>query len=348
MIAARYTQGGGFAVADAVEPFAEKGGLVIEVEAASICGTDLKILKHGHRKLRDGQTITLGHEFVGTIRETGGGTHGFRVGERVGVAPNIGCGHCGMCLQGMGNMCPSYSAFGIDRDGAHAPLVAIPAAAVEQSLVIPLPEGIDAKAATLAEPLSCVVAAQRATRIDHGDTVVIYGAGPMGLLHVMLAAAGGAGRIVVADRNDERLKLARDLGAADTVNVATRSVREWVTEHGSVGIDVVIIAVPVPEIQSEAMDILAPLGRLCLFAGWPRGTSGVPLDTNPIHYKSLVVTGTTGGAPRDYIAALKLIGSGRVDVKRIVSNVFSFADMAAAYDVAASGTALKVVIASQP
>jgi threonine dehydrogenase-like Zn-dependent dehydrogenase len=112
MIAARYTQGGGFAVADTAEPVAEQGGLVIEVEAASICGTDLKILKHGHRKLRDGQTITLGHEFVGTIRETGGGTHGFRVGQRVGVAPNIGCGHCGMCLQGMGNMCPSYSAFG--------------------------------------------------------------------------------------------------------------------------------------------------------------------------------------------------------------------------------------------
>jgi threonine dehydrogenase-like Zn-dependent dehydrogenase len=142
--------------------------------------------------------------------------------------------------------------------------------------------------------------------------------------------------------------LSSELGAADTVKVPTRSVREWAAEHQPAGIDVVIIAVPVPEIQSEAMDILAPLGRLCLFAGWPRGTTGVPLDTNPIHYKSLVVTGTTGGAPRDYIASLKLIGSGRVDVKRIVSHVFAFADMKAAYDAAASGTALKVVIASQP
>jgi L-iditol 2-dehydrogenase len=191
------------------------------------------------------------------------------------------------------------------------------------------------------------VAAQRATRIEHGDTVVIYGAGPMGLLHVMLAKAGGAGRIGVADRNDERLTLARELGAADTVNVTTRPVRDWAAEHVPAGIDVVIIAVPVPEIQSEAMDILAPLGRLCLFAGWPRGTSGVPLDTNPIHYTSLVVTGTTGGAPRDYIASLKLIGSGQVDVKRIVSHVFAFADIAAAYAAAASGTALKVVIASE-
>ncbi|MFM1996190.1 MAG: hypothetical protein RLZZ111_577 [Planctomycetota bacterium] len=348
MIAARYTQGDGFAVADAPEPTAEPGGLLVRIDAASICGTDIKIVNHGHRKLRDGQTITLGHEFVGTVVELNGPTNGFTIGQRVGVAPNIGCGHCSMCMQGMGNMCPSYSAFGIDRDGAHAPLVAIPRAAIEQALVIPLPEAVDPRAATLAEPLSCVVAAQRATRIEPGDTVVIYGAGPMGLLHVMLAATSGAGRIVVADRNPARLNLARDLGAADTVNVAERPVGDWAREHAPGGVDVVIIAVPVPEIQAEALEILAPLGRLCLFAGWPRGTSGVALDTNAIHYKSLLVTGTTGGAPRDYVASLKLIGSGRVDVRRIVSHVYSFADLAKAYAAASSGTALKVVIAVQP
>jgi len=168
--------------------------------------------------------------------------------------------------------------------------VSIPRAAIEQALVIPLPEGVDPQAATLAEPLSCVVAAQRAARIDPGDTVVIYGAGPMGQLHVMLAATSGAGRIIVADKNADRLALARTLGAADTVNVAERPVGDWAREHAAGGVNVVIIAVPVPEIQAEAMEILAPLGRLCLFAGWPRGTAGVALDTNAIHYKSLVVT----------------------------------------------------------
>jgi L-iditol 2-dehydrogenase len=348
MIAARYTQGGGFAVADAPEPVAEPGGLVVRIDAASICGTDIKIVNHGHRKLKDGQTITLGHEFVGTVVEVNGPANGFAVGQQVGVAPNIGCGHCPMCMQGMGNMCPSYSAFGIDRDGAHAPFVAIPRAALEQALVIPLPEGTEPEAATLAEPLSCVVAAQRATRIEPGDTVVIYGAGPMGLLHVMLAATSGAGKIIASDRNPARLALARELGAADTVDVTERPVRDWAREHAPGGVDVVIVAVPVPEIQAEALEILAPLGRLCLFAGWPRGTAGVPLDTNAIHYKSLVVTGTTGGAPRDYVASLKLIGSGRVDVRRVVSHVYSFAELAKAYETAASGTALKVVIAAQP
>jgi L-iditol 2-dehydrogenase len=344
MIAARYTQGGGFAVIDTPEPIAERGGLVVRIDAASICGTDIKIVNHGHRKLRDGQTITLGHEFVGTIEEINGGDNTFRVGQRVGVAPNIGCGHCRMCIQGMGNMCPSYSAFGIDRDGAHAPRVAIPPAAIEQSLVIPLPDGIDPRAATLAEPLSCVVAAQRASRIDAGDTLVVYGAGPMGLLHVMLAAASGAGRVIVADRNPQRLALARDLGASDTVNVTEQSVGDWVRMNSPEGVNLVIIAVPVPEIQAEALELLAPLGRLCLFAGWPRGTAGVPLDTNTIHYKSLVVTGTTGGAARDYVESLELIASGRVDVRRVVSHCFPFHDLARAYETAAGGAALKVVI----
>lgn len=170
----------------------------------------------------------------------------------------------------------------------------------------------------------------------------------MGLLHVMLAATSGAGRIIVADKNPARLTVAREFGAADTVNVGERPVREWAAEHAAGGVNVVIIAVPVPEIQAEAMEILAPLGRLCLFAGWPRGTAGVPLDTNAIHYKSLVVTGTTGGALRDYVASLKLIGSGRVDVSRVVSHVYPFADLAKAYATASSGTAFKVVIAAQP
>jgi L-iditol 2-dehydrogenase len=163
----------------------------------------------------------------------------------------------------------------------------------------------------------------------------------------MLAAAGAAGRVVVADRNPGRLARARDLGAAETVNVGERSVGDWARTHAPGGVDVVIVATPVPEIQAEALEILAPLGRLALFAGWPRGTAGVPLDTNAIHYKSLVVSGTTGGAPRDYVAALRLIGSGRLDVTPLVSRVFPFSGLAAAYAAAAGGDALKVVIAAE-
>jgi len=108
----------------------------------------------------------------------------------------------------------------------------------------------------------------------------------------------------------------------------------------------VITAVPVASLQNEAIGMLAPFGRLCLFAGLPKGTGDVPLDTNAIHYKNLYVTGMTGGAPRDYRDALKLIGSKKIDVSRVVSHVCPLNEVAHAYDLAVSGKGMKIVLGS--
>jgi threonine dehydrogenase-like Zn-dependent dehydrogenase len=345
MLAAQYTQGVGFAVRQTQAPQVADDELLVRVEAASICGTDVKIIRHGHRKLREGQTITLGHEFVGTIEKVGARVRGCREGQRVGVAPNIGCGRCAMCARELGNMCPDYSAFGIDRDGAHASHVQVPAAAIAQGLVIPLPEGLTAAQAALAEPLSCVVNAHSTTRIAEGDFVLVYGAGPMGLLNVMLAANGGAARVAAVDLSDERLAKARQVGARDAINSASSNLVEWVRDQtGGRGVDVAIIAAAVPSLQQEALALLAPFGRLCLFAGWPKGAGAVPLDTSPVHYKNLVVTGSTGGSAADYQAALELIASGRIDVSQIVSHIFSLQQLQEAYDVALSGKGMKVLL----
>lgn len=345
MIAAQYTQGAGFNIRAVPEPAIEPGELLLRVEACSICGTDVKIIRNGHRKLRDGQTLTLGHEFVGTIHRVGAQVKGYAVGQRVGVAPNIGCGRCEMCARGLGNMCPNYSAFGIDRDGAHAEFVRIPAAALAQGLLVSVPEAVSLTAATLAEPLSCVVNAQVGAGVRAADVVVVYGAGPMGLLHVMLASISGAQRVIAVDLHDDRLALARRVGATDAINASRQSVVEWVRQNtGGRGVDVVITAVPVPQVQQEAISILAPLGRLCLFAGWARGAAAVPLDTNPIHYKSLHVTGSTGGSVSDYTAAMKLIASGRIDVTQIVSHTFTLGELADAYAVALAGEGMKIVM----
>ncbi len=345
MLAARYTQGGGLAIEKVAVPAIGDDELLVRVEAASICGTDVKIIRHGHRKLTDGQTITLGHEFVGRIEEAGPRVHGFEVGMRVGVAPNIGCGSCEMCARGLMNMCPDYEAFGITFDGAHAEFVRIPHAAIAQGSVVPLPGNVSALEATLAEPLSCALNGVRASRIDVGDAVLVYGAGPMGLLNMMLAGISGASRIIAVDLNDSRLEAARQIGATDVVNSTKQSVRDWVAEQTSGrGVDVVILAVPVPQLQQEAVEILAPFGRLCLFAGWANGTAGVTLNTNPIHYRNLVVTGMTGGSPRDYRDALKLIARNTVDVTPIISDAFHLSELDRAYERAQSGEGMKIVI----
>jgi len=140
MLAATYQQGGAFAIREVPIPRIGRDGLLLRVRAASICGTDLKIVRNGHRKLADGQCIVLGHEFIGTIEQVGADVTGYPVGQRVGVVPNAGCGHCDACIRGQANYCPKYTAFGIDRDGSHTLFVEIPGRFVAQGNVIPLPK----------------------------------------------------------------------------------------------------------------------------------------------------------------------------------------------------------------
>jgi L-iditol 2-dehydrogenase len=307
----------------------------------------VKIVHNGHRKLSAGQTIILGHEFVGTIEEAGAGVTGFPIGTRVGVAPNIGCGRCELCGRGLMNMCPDYSAFGINRDGSHAEFIRIPAEAIVQGNVIPLAAEVSPVDAALAEPLSCVVNGLRVARLEAGDLVLIYGAGPMGLLNLLLALASSASRVFVVDPNRARLKTARALGASDVFDPAQGAVKNWIADQTRKrGVDVVITAAPVRQIQQEAVGLLAPFGRLCLFAGLPNGSPTAELDTNAIHYKNLVVTGMTGGSPQDYRTALKLIAARRVDVRQVVSHVLSIRDVGRAYELALSGQGMKIVLAA--
>lgn len=348
MIAAQYTQGKGMSFGEVPRPEIQDDELLLRVEATAICGTDTKMARQGHRKLRAGQTIIPGHEFVGTIEQAGARVAHFTPGMRVGVAPNIGCGNCEFCGQGLMNMCPDYSAFGIDRDGAHTEWVRIPASAIAQGNVIPMPDSVPSIEAALAEPLSCAINGVRVCSIKPGDVVLIYGAGPMGLLNQMVAQISGAARVLMVDLNDSRLKKSLTLGASAVFNSSTGSTKEWVaaqTNHR--GVDAVITAVPVRQVQQEALGLLAPFGRLCLFAGLARGEGGVELDTNAIHYKNLIVTGMTGGSPRDFRAALQLIASRRIDVRQVVSHVYPLSDVEQAYKTALAGEGLKILLTAE-
>ncbi len=179
----------------------------------------MKIVRSGHRKLPDGQRIVLGHEFVGVIEQVGSRVAGYRAGQRVGIAPNAGCGQCPACIRGKANYCPAYTAFGIDRDGGHAACVRIPSRFITQGNVIDVARrGLRHARPSLLEPFSCVVNGVRSSRIELGDTVVIYGAGPIGLMHVMLCRAAGAAKLIVIDIRADRLQRARSLGCDLALN----------------------------------------------------------------------------------------------------------------------------------
>ncbi len=345
MIAATYTQNVGYRIEDVPVPEIGAEELLVHVMASSICGTDLRIIRNGHRKLSPGQKLVLGHEFAGVVAKVGSGVRQFHVGQRVGVAPNMGCGQCEECIRGLPNMCPDYTAFGITMDGAHTEYVRIPSTAIVQGSVIPLPDQVPFEQASLVEPLSCVVNANRASRIEPGSVVLIFGAGPVGLMHLMLARLCGAATLVVADVQPDRLQRAAELGATAVVNSAVEDVRDHLMQlTARRGADVVITACSVASVQEQALGLLAPFGRLCLFGGLPKDNSRVRFDTNLIHYRQLIVTGVTGGSPRDFRAAMRLLAGGRIPIDRVVSHRFAQHDMAAAFDGALGGEAMKVVL----
>jgi threonine dehydrogenase-like Zn-dependent dehydrogenase len=347
MKAAVYTQGAGFAVQDAPVPAINEDELLLKVVSASICGTDTRTIGNGHRKLGAGQRLILGHEFAGVLEQVGSRVQGYRTGMRIGVAPNIGCARCAMCVRGLPNMCPDYEAFGITFDGGLAEYVRIPAGAIAQGSVVPLPDGLSWEHAPLIEPLSCVVNGIRASRVGLGDTVVIFGAGPIGLMHLALARHSGAARVVVADVQGGRLAKARELGATETVLGDAAEVRRHVLAlTGGYGADVVITACPVREVAEQAPELLAPFGRLCLFGGLPKDDPYIRLDANLVHYKNLFVTGVTGGSPCDFRTALALIAANIVPLKAVISRVMPMDRMEEAFRLALGGEA-KIVLQAE-
>ncbi len=349
MIAATYTQNKGYQIEERPVPEISEDELLVRVVTSSICGTDIRIIKNGHRKLSDGQCIVLGHEFAGVVERRGHRVPPVYVkGMRVGVAPNIGCGTCALCARGLYNMCPEYSAFGINIDGAHAEYVRIPAAAIAQGGVVPLPDTISFTEATLIEPLSCAVNGVRSVNIQFGDVVLVFGAGPIGLMHIMLARNSGAGKVLVADLHDHRLERASAAGADVLINSSREDVQGRVLAlTGGAGADVVITACSVADVQRQSISLLAPFGRVCLFGGLPKDGSMVEFDTNLIHYKNLIVTGVTGGAPQDYRAAMSLIAGKRVDTRQLLSHLYPRNAMSQAFESALTGETMKVAISSE-
>jgi L-iditol 2-dehydrogenase len=334
-------------VEEVAEPDIGDDDMLMRIRAASICGTDLRIFRHGHFKIPEGQRRVLGHEIAGEIAQVGRLVAGYQPGMRVTATPNIGCGRCEFCRDGYNNMCPDYEAFGISIDGGFQEYMRVPAMAIRGGNIFPIPDQVGFQEAALTEPLSCCYNGLRSVRTSHDDVVLVIGAGPIGAMHVMLSRIAGARKIMAADIRQDRLDKMAEFGADVTINSATTDLKEAVMRetHGR-GADVVITAVSVAEVQAQAVELLATHGRVNFFAGLGKNTR-VPMDTNRIHYKGLHLVGTTGSTNSDYFKCLALVGEGRVDLKKLASATFPLAEIKRAFEYAASGQGLKTLITSE-
>jgi len=331
------------------KPSAPPGGLLVKVKACAICGSDVRNVAAGGSSHGFTLPRTLGHEIAGVIEEVGPGVEGYEVGQRVVLAVVIPCGRCPYCLSGHHNQCEAKEAISYQYDGGFAEYVVAPEPLVRQGGVLPIPEGIDFYEAALTEPFSCALNGQELSQVGLGDTVVIIGAGPVGNMHAMLARARGATRIILAELMPERLAKAREIGAADTyVDSGQEDLKEVVMRvTGGRGADVVIVAAPSGQAQVQAINIAARRGRVNLFGGLPKGRSEITVDANVIHYRELFVHGTSDSTFLHMRAILDLMAAGRVNAKPLITKVLPLSRYQEGFELARSGSALKVLLSPE-
>lgn len=324
-------------------PEIDASEILVRVGAASICGTDLRIVR-GKKTKGVRYPSIIGHEFAGEVVQVGDEVTSFQNGDHVAVDPVLPCGGCYYCLNGMENVCQNRVAIGYEYDGCFAEYVRIPAAFISQGNVIRLPMSMPFTSGALAEPLSCVINGQRKLDITVGDTVVIIGSGPIGIMHMMVAKASGASTVIVSEPNRMRRQTVEDFGADVTVDPQEQSLKDVVMKQtNGLGADVVILAIGNPNIVNEAFSIARKGGRVSLFAGFSKGDMP-QVDVNLIHYNELVVVGASALQRRDMKTAVNLIASGAVDVGRLVTDTFPLEQIEAAFKKAESGEAIKVVL----
>ena len=325
-------------VKDREIPSPKDGEILVQVKAGALCGTDLRIARRGHGSIREGEERILGHEVVGIIAKKGASVEGFEEGMHVAVAPNYGCGRCSYCIRGLTHHCPETRAIGITVDGGFAEFMLVPQKAVTQGNVMVIPDTVDFVSVSFVEALACVVHGFLPLQVGFEDRVLIYGAGPIGLMFWELCRHAGAKEVWIVDLSLERLKVAEGKGAR-TILSGKESVKETV---GSA--DVVIVAAPSPEAQKEALEIAGTYGRINFFGGLPPQIKEVSLPSNLIHYKELLVTGTTRSNNFHFRYALDLLVSQTLDLSYLVTHVLPLEEIEKGLQLMESQQSLKVVL----
>ena len=293
-------------IEDVAPPALKPGEVRLRIEAALTCGTDLKVFKRGYHAKMIVPPAVFGHELAGAISELGEGSSelGWKMGDRVVVANSAPCGGCFHCRASQENLCEDL----LFLNGAYAESIAVPARLVQKNLLRLKPE-THFRDAALVEPLACVVQGVEDTQLRAGPNVLVIGAGPIGLMFVVLAKNLGC-HVTVAGRRAPRLEAAQRLGANQVVDIGDGSglvtkVREATKTH----FDAVIEAVGQPVIWEAAVHLVRKGGTVNFFGGCPSGTT-ITLDTTLIHYSNLTLLASFHHTPRTIRRALEFIETG--------------------------------------
>jgi L-iditol 2-dehydrogenase len=332
-----------FKATEVAKPEIGDNDILLQMKKAAICGTDMRILAGTKTKGVRYPSI-IGHEMCGLVCEVGKNVKGFEVGEKVSIANVIPCHSCHSCLTGRENACLNRKAIGYEFDGGFAEYVLIPGIAIESGNVVKLPEDVSFEEGALIEPLSCCIRGLKNAGTGFNDSVLIVGAGPIGLMHLQLSKIVGAKKVIVSEPIQSRREKAEKLGADLVVDPTKENLAEIVMrETDGLGMDVIVMAIGVPAIINSTLKLCRKGGTVNLFAGFA-GTGESTIEVNTIHYNEINVNGSTAYKREDYFEAADMVKSKKVNLKEIVTHTFKIDDFQDAYEVCKSGAGLKVLI----
>jgi L-iditol 2-dehydrogenase len=296
-------------------------GILLKVKACGLCGSDLRTYHSGHANVRP--PWILGHEIAGVVAEVGKEIQGYKIGDRLAVAPPVYCGRCIFCRQGEYDLCLNMKEIAQHWPGGFAEYMII----------------------TISEPLSSCIKAQEIGRVEVGESVVIIGAGPIGCFHTEIAHTRGVSKVMIMDILEERLELAKRFNPEVVIDsTGPGYISKVLKETDNLGADVVIVACPSKKAQIESLEMVRKGGRVIFFGGLPHGKSQVFLDTNLIHYKNLRIYGSNTFTPRHHKLAIEMIAEGKIKANEYITDVFSLQEYQKAIKVLELGKALKVVL----
>lgn len=290
------------------------GEVLVKIGAATTCGTDFKTFRRGHPRLIREVPAPFGHEMAGTVAAVGPEVEGFFPGDRVVVGNSAPCGQCFSCRQGSLTLCEDL----LFLNGAYADYILVPARIVRANLH-PIPDTLSFSTAALSEPLACVLNAFEKVSPKAGESVLLIGSGPMGVLFVQLAKLYGTPLTAMA-RDPEKLNNLKRLGAQEVISLTQEEkplekAREVLNEGR--GADIVIEAVGLPETWELAVDMVRPGGRVCFYGGCAKGTS-VHLDTYRLHYEELNLFGVFHHTPSFFKKAVAMLSEEKIKPEGLV------------------------------
>jgi L-iditol 2-dehydrogenase len=343
MLAAVFQKPGQMEIMEVETPKIGPDEVLVKIGANTICGTDVRIFR-GEKTKGIPLPAILGHEVAGHVHEVGRNVRGYEVGTPVAMAPVIACHHCFYCQNGMENVCPNQKIVGYDVKGGLSEYMRVPADAVAAGNLFVAQNDVPSEFLALAEPLACCVNGHHRSRIRLNSTVLIMGAGPIGLFHLQLSLLVGVRTVIVSEPSAFRRTVATTFGAHITVDPTSEDLASIVSDATEgLGVDSVIICIGIPRLVNDALNLARQGGCINIFAGLA-AKGWAEVEANLIHYKELEVTGSANSRRADYQTALQLIESGRIKVEAMVTNRFPLRSAHEALDKAASGEGIKIAI----